>query len=143
MQFEAVPAGTAAGAALTLRGGDHSIEVPVVHSLHVSLGVALQSIDAAVAGRKVMPYSGVAGAVGGYFFTDDPAVLSLPIHANVHHSRSSSHLGGAALPPVPVTMPQGSHTLSRLAHLHLPPSLPFVIYGYPGCSCMSAHTPSI
>ena len=77
MDFSAVPAGTAAAAALALRGADHDIEFAATSKINVVLGDALNATDAvAHANYKAAPYSDVAGLITSFLFTSDAAVLA-------------------------------------------------------------------
>ena len=84
MQFAAVPAGTAAPAALTLRGGDHDVEVPSNNNYVKFLGDAHQVTDHPVnANTKVTQWSSLAGVVVEYMYTTDSNVLDTGITAGV------------------------------------------------------------
>ena len=77
MDFTAVPAGTAAPAALVLRGADHDVEFAVASRFNSILGDAVNAANAAgVANAKAAPYSDVAGLITSFLFTADAAVLS-------------------------------------------------------------------
>ena len=76
MNFTAVPAGTAAPAALVLRGADHDLEFPSASPLNMILGDALHATNAAVANTKAIPYSDLAGLITSFLFTSDAVVLA-------------------------------------------------------------------
>ena len=77
MDFPAVPAGTAAAAALAIRGADHDLEFAAASKLNIVLGNAVNATDAvAHANFKAAPYSDLAGLITGFLFTTDAAVLA-------------------------------------------------------------------
>ena len=79
MDFPAVPAGTAAAAALAIRGADHDLEFAATSKLNAVLGNAVNATDAvAHANFKAAPYSDLAGLITGFLFTTDAAVLRAP-----------------------------------------------------------------
>ena len=84
MDFSAVPAGTAAPAALALRGADHDVEFAVASRFNAILGDALNATNAlGVANTKAVAYSDLAGAITCFLFTSDAAVLSSVLWQNV------------------------------------------------------------
>ena len=76
MDFEAVPAGTQAPAALVQRGPDHALEFLQSHAFQLVLGDATKSSATLVANTRSSSYSSVSGALSGFAFTRDPAVLT-------------------------------------------------------------------
>ena len=81
MNFVAVPPGTAHPAALALRGADHVLEVPSADDFQNTLGATLRSN--VVGGQAQFSYASAGGAMCGFFFTNDAAVLSTSLHAAV------------------------------------------------------------
>ena len=82
MDFTAVPAGTPAATALTMRGGDPDIEVLATSDFAKcqAKAMAARTLPATPASRNFF-WSSVAGLIVDYMFTIDPAVLALGVHA--------------------------------------------------------------
>ena len=85
MRFDTVPAGTLPPAALALRGSDHDLVMATNHVYQRILGNAHATQNGAAANTKVGKWSRVAGAVVGYMFTSDQAVLDSGAHLSVPH----------------------------------------------------------
>ena len=74
MQFQAVPAGTTAAQALTIRGGDPEVEMTSNHNYFKMLGDAQRATFGAGNARFVK-YSSVAGTILNFMFTSDATFL--------------------------------------------------------------------
>ena len=82
MDFASIPAGTTDAQALALRGADHDITVATSGTFNTTLGDALKARPGLVAAERVLSYSSVAGAMCGYFYTRDTALLHSHVHTN-------------------------------------------------------------
>ena len=81
MDFEAVPAGTDAPTALTLRGPDHVLEVAPTDSFAVLYNDTLKAVN--VGGTLHFKYADVAGVLMRGAFTTDTNVLTGLVHGRV------------------------------------------------------------
>ena len=68
MDFVAVPPGTAAPVALTLRGSDPDLDLAPGDDFITALGNALSARNVGGGGRRAVVYSAVSGVLSGYFF---------------------------------------------------------------------------
>ena len=80
MDFVAVPPGTAAPAALVLRGPDPDLELAPGDDFITAIGAALGARITGGGARRSTLYSSVSGILSGFFHTDNPALLASFLH---------------------------------------------------------------
>ena len=82
MDFVPVPAGTAAAAALTLRGADADLDFAAGDSVETAFADLLR-IRHVVGGRRRLSYSSFSGVLSGYLYTNDAVVLNSLVTTHV------------------------------------------------------------